>query len=176
MKIIRYIAPALLATALFSACQPKDNISIIPAITYQSFTPYADSAVLEINFQDGDGDIGYATNDASAPFNFWGEYLYQDSAKSTAAGYPVFSAFYDPLVKQPLTNDTVYFLYHIPNITPTGKDKALKGIIKVVLPAPWFINQYTNYPNVIEYKVWIVDRAGHLSNAIYTPPVNTQPY
>jgi hypothetical protein len=172
VKIIRYIVPVLFAGILFSSCQPKDTISIVPAITFNSFTPYADSAVLIINFQDGDGDIGHTPVTPGTPFDYWGEYLYQDSAKSIAAGKPVFI----PLYINKDTNDPVFFNYHIPSITPTGKDKELKGIIKVKLPLMWFNNQFIGYPNIVEYKVWILDRAGHKSNVIYTPPVNTQAY
>src|SRR6185312_16592532 len=127
MKFFSTLGLALLILLGFSACQKKENYPITPNITYKDFIVFnADSAYLQVNFTDGDGDIGYPANDASAPYNFWVEYMYLDSATNSILPMTVTVG---------TQTDTVFGKYHIPNITPTGKDKELNGEIQVQLEA-----------------------------------------
>ena len=152
---------------VISSCVKESNYSVIPNITYKSFTPFCsgsitDSAYLQVNFTDGDGDIGYAANDATAPFDFF------------AIEYINHNGTYVPFT---LNNgkDTINFSYHIPDITPAGKNKSLNGIIQINFENAFQINTQTTATGYnfyqIEFQVWIFDRAGHKSNAIMTPPL-----
>lgn len=154
---------------IFSGCIKAPNYSDIPAITFNNFIKYGtDSAALIFNFKDGDGDIGLNPGDTLAPYDFrkdknkyyydcFLEYLYKTSDGSFK---PFYQAGGDSLF-----NDTIYFPYRLPNITPAGKVKVLSGKIQVMLHAPYY------YPghNEIEFRVYIYDRALHQSNVIYTP-------
>jgi len=177
MKYLRTFSIICILGLLYSSCVKKENYSIIPAITYNSFIPFCsgsttDSAYLRVNFTDGDGDIGYPQGDVSAPKDFFVvPYIYVYSTKSF----------------QPITNttnntvDTVMFSYLIPNITPSGSDKELNGIIQINLED--FIQEdisslvtnptFNSIANVheLQFQVWIFDRAGHKSNVITTPVV-----
>ena len=136
---------------------------MIPSITYKSFTPYcpsADSADLQVNFMDGDGDIGYDSQDSSAPYDFYALQLHDSAGVYVKI---IISGKYE-----------APYTYHIPNITPTGKNKSLNGIIQIRFKGNWYINIPDNGNQSyhrIEYQVWIFDRAGHKSNVITTPPL-----
>ncbi|HTB30756.1 MAG TPA: hypothetical protein VK808_01950, partial [Bacteroidia bacterium] len=76
MKYFRTFLIICVLGLLYASCTKKENYPIIPAITYNSFTPFCsgsttDSAYLRVNFTDGDGDIGYPQSDASAPNDFY---------------------------------------------------------------------------------------------------------
>lgn len=164
-----------LSGLLYSSCTKKTNYSIIPAITYNSFTKFCsgsttDSAFLRVNFTDGDGDIGYPTNDASAPSDFYIIPLF-DSA-----------GIFKPLpVSISSGTDTLTFAYRIPYITPSGTDKSLNGIIQINLE-----NAFVQFKTILtilqsrgfiinqfKFQVWIYDRAGHKSNVLITPIVQS---
>jgi hypothetical protein len=168
MNHLRYFFLFAVIGFCLSSCVKKANYSDIPYITYNSFSPFCsgsttDSAYLRVNFQDGDGDIGYDAQDASAPFDFYVMELV--NYNGTYVGYPYLQL-----------HDSLIFSYHIPYITPTGKDKSLNGIIQINLESnlqnsipPTTIPGY-NFHNV-EFQVWIFDRAGNKSNVITTPPL-----
>ena len=148
----------------FSSCAKKENYSFVPAITFKSFVVNSDgSATVILSFTDGDGDIGYQTSDNNAPPDFFLELL-QDSG----AGY--YTPQFFPNLNNPVIGDTAGLVYTIPYITPAGKDKELSGQIQVQLaagPGQWYLNDHKYY----EYRIWISDRAGHVSNRLTTTPV-----
>ncbi|HVA97882.1 MAG TPA: hypothetical protein VNG53_03225 [Bacteroidia bacterium] len=163
----------LIASGLFfSGCIKAPNYPDTPSIAFQSFTKYGtDSAAVVFTFKDGDGDIGLQSSDTTPPFNFdsgnniyyydcFLEYLYKTSDGS-------YKPFYDASAPNPLFNDTIYFTYRVPNITPAGKVKVLSGQIQVMLHAPYYFPGHTS----IEFNIYIYDRALHKSNVITTPPI-----
>lgn len=166
MRILSFAALAFLVATLFSSCQKSSNAPVIPSISLKSFTAInSDSARLEINFTDGDGDIGYPSQDASAKPNLWIRYLYQDSASGNFIG------MWNP--NDSTTHDSVYFVYNIPYLTPKGKNKSLSGVIEVAISPIWYVPVYNPASkNVIKYQVWLYDRAGHMSNVLTIGPYN----
>ncbi len=165
MKKISRIGLLFIIILGISSCAKKENYPIIPAITFQSFVVNSDgSATVTLNFTDGDGDIGYQTSDNNAPPDFFLELL-QDSG----AGY--YEPVIFPSLNNPVIGDTAGLVYTIPYITPTGKDKELSGQIQVQLTGGlgtgWYLSDHKYY----EYRIWITDRAGHISNRIITTPV-----
>src|ERR1700722_19148929 len=81
MKLkIPFVFLIILIVAGKCSCAKKETFSIIPAITFKSLTSNnLDSAIMEVNFTDGDGDIGYLGNLAEAQPDFFIQYL-RDSA------------------------------------------------------------------------------------------------
>ena len=167
MKLFSRIAVIIIMATIFSSCHKQPSYSIIPAITYKDFIVNSDSsAYIQINFTDGDGDIGYTTSDANPPYDFYLVNM-QDSITSTGNKYVI---EWIPSQHDPIMGDTLYSGYNIPYITPTGKDKELSGQIQIQLAkGNW--NFTINGIKSVEYRVWIIDRAGHVSNRITTPPI-----
>jgi len=168
MKTVYKIGFIALCAVLFSSCMKKENYSIIPSISFKEFVVNSDgSATLQINFTDGDGDIGYQTSEKNPPIDFYIEVL-SDSGNSNYV--PLFvSGQTDPVM-----GDTLFIPYNVPYITPTGKDKELSGQIQVALAAgvgSWYLKTNSYY----EYRIWLIDRANHVSNRITTPPVLSPP-
>jgi len=162
MKKILGIAFIVLLVAAFSACSKKANYPIIPALTYDSFTVNNDnSATLKVNFTDGDGDIGYPQGSNNVPVDFYIE-IFHDSSNTII---PVQL----PGNKDAVMGDTAFIPYNVPYITPTGKDKELSGQIQVQIgtgPGTWYFRPDGSY---YQYKIWLIDRAGHVSKRITTP-------
>jgi hypothetical protein len=155
---------------VITSCQKTNNVSVIPAITFKSFQATGpNSATLQINFTDGDGDIGYPSQDVSAPPNLWIKYLYFDTA-----GTKKYIGIYN--IADSATFDSVYFVYNIPYITPAGKDKALNGVIQIAMTS-WYLNPYNSLDSLkVEYEIWLFDRAGHKSNVITSPVIYPSQY
>ena len=159
MRFLYSITLFLIGSLVFSSCAKKETFSIIPAITFKSLTSNnLDSAIMEVNFTDGDGDIGYLGNLAEAQPDFFIEYL-RDSA----------GAFVPMLIDNGSGFVPVMNTQKIPDVTPAGKDKSLTGTIRVNME-----NWTQGLPiagDTLEFNVWIFDRAGHKSNVITTPEV-----
>jgi hypothetical protein len=158
MKYFRTVAVMCVIGLFYSSCEKKANYPNIPIITFNNF--YCDSACLRINFTDGNGDIGYPSQDAGAPPNFYAVVM--------------------PFIYKTQTYDSlITFSYNVPYITPSGNDKELNGIIQVNFEGllnEW-VTQDTAFSkianlNKLEFKVWIYDRAGNKSNVLIIPPQN----
>ena len=146
-------------------CVKKPSYPIVPVITFQSMVVNSNgSATLKVNFTDGDGDIGYPNDETGAPPDFILEVQQQDASGN-------YYTITEPgIINNPGTGDTTVFQYHIPDITPDGKYKALSGQIQIALTSSnWYIADNINERLV----VWITDRAGHVSNRVITPAVVT---
>jgi hypothetical protein len=143
-------------------------------ISYNSYTAYGsgsitDSALLRINFTDGNGNIGYAQQ-LGAPIDLYIIPLIYVYATNS----------YQPIIE---SGDTALtFPYSIPNITPAGSDKELNGIIQI----NFFnfiqneISSLTGFSSVadihkLQFKVWMYDNAGNKSNVIITPTCLSYP-
>jgi hypothetical protein len=139
---------------LLSACIKKKQFDIVPALTYESYQVFshsdgnksiADSAYLTFSFQDGDGDLG-SSDSSKLSLNLK---YYEDQG----SGFVYLSQF----------DRSIY----IPKLTPKGNDKGIEGtFVQIIKPAPIF-NIFTPYP--YQWRISIVDQAGHESNVIETP-------
>lgn len=158
---------------LISSCLKVETYPNEPEITYKSFEVFEDSAIVTISFTDGDGDIGLGNGDTLGDFAP-GSYFYSNAyleyyelmngewVKGTA----------DPGGNNFPTADTIVFTNRLPNITPTGQNKALKGDIKLTLE-PNYYNPFSNYNDTIKYRIVIIDRALNISNAVDTENIIT---
>ena len=120
-------------------------------ISFLSITPAtatqftADEISLTIHYQDGDGDLGYEGDPTNNLF-------VEDMRSAYAADSARFSAF--PFA----------------SLTPETRKPSIQGEISVVLTTPpW---EPTEEPLV--YRVYIVDRAGNVSNSVLSTPIVVQ--
>ena len=129
---LKILGITFISLGIFSACLKPESYPIEPAIEFVSFTPTNDIAELVFSFTDGDGDIGLDINDTLSPYNpgslyyhnvhlFYYEMMNGNWVRGTT----------DPN-NFPLA-DTITISYRIKDITPEGKNKALKGSIKLSL-------------------------------------------
>ena len=156
-----YLSIAAITAALFFACRKKDKYPPEPEIEYKSFIRFGeDSAMLHINFTDGDGDIGIDENDNNPPFNPGSEfynnifikYYYKNPSGNFVQLYNPFDSTY------------VNWDQRVPVITPEGKDKSLKG--EMIFRLDDYHLWDTSF-----YEVWIYDRALHKSNVVRTDTI-----
>lgn len=167
MKYFKTFTLICIIGLLYSSCVKKANYPDIPQISYNSYIPFlsgsqVDSAYLRINFTDGNGDIGYPS---------------QETGISPNCYIKIFV-----YVNKTNTFDSIYtFPYNIPDITPTGNDKELNGIIQInfeSLLQTYVLNDASLYPagyanfNQLQFQVWIYDRAGNKSNVLVTPTID----
>ena len=154
MKTILYIFFISCTVLLFtSSCQKKVTYPLEPVILFNSFQVYNDSAILSIDFTDGDGDIGLTSSDVSKPYDSNLFLTYYEKQKG------VFKKIDLPLP----------FNYRIPVLNKSNKEKPLKGTISVNI-TPTFYNPFSKF-DTLKFDVNIKDRALNLSNTISTPEV-----
>jgi hypothetical protein len=154
----------------FISCKKEQNFSIVPIITFKELKKYTtDSATCTISFTDGDGDIGLAQYDTTAPYNVGSKYFYnmymvyyfQDS---TGAWKPYDSNPATPAI------DTFKHVFRIPYLTQDGQRKSLEGDIRVRMNAPYVPLLKGNPP--FKFKITLIDRALHISNEVESLPAN----
>ncbi len=179
MNFFRNLLLIFLIGLVCASCAKKENYPDVPVITYNNFAAYytgssdvIDSSILTINFTDGNGDIGYPSQETNVTSDLYVlPLIYYYRTKS-----------YGPWI---INNDTDVFPYNIPYITPVGNDKELSGLIKINTEhllqeiTDFFIADTGLYdtadPNRLEFKVWMYDRAGNKSNVLLTPVLHTLP-
>jgi len=175
MKFFRNFILICLLGLLYSSCAKKENYPDVPVISYNNFAAYyagsnnsIDSTILTINFTDGNGDIGYPSQETNVKPDLYVLPLILYTRTNS----------YGPFLVN--NNDSVIFPYNIPYITPVGNDKELSGLIKINMGS--FLQQYiidefladknlfdSANPHMMEFKVWMYDRAGNKSNVLTTP-------
>jgi hypothetical protein len=176
MKYLRTFSIICFLGLLFSTCTKKENYPDYPVITYNNWEPFCsgsttDSAYLLVNFTDGNGAIGYPSEDASAPNDFYIVPLF-DSAG-------IFKSL--SVSTQTGGDSSITFPYQIPDITPSGSDKELNGIIQInletaiqaIIQIPVDLASRGFVAGTFRFEVWMYDRAGNKSNVLITPTVYT---
>ena len=151
---------------LFSSCIKKEEYPFVTHIEYVDFTKIQNSlgidekGILKISFTDGDGDIGLAPGDTFGPFSRDSAYYYNFFIKYFEKQKGIIKE-----IELPFPNNS-----RIPFLTPSGKNKALKGDIEITL----FINNPLTTYDTILFQAYIVDRALHKSNVISTPEIKVK--
>jgi hypothetical protein len=149
----------LIFTGLVS-CIKQDNYPIEPVITFKGFGVIADInnhdsiGRLAISYTDGDGDIGLYDSDTVEPYkyNFFLKFLYMKNGQ---------------MVELIPADSTLGFDARIPILTPTGRNKNIKGDISIDLQL--FYAWTALESDTIGFEIYIKDRALHSSNVIQTP-------
>ncbi len=138
-------------------CLETESYPVEPAILSTNLTVMTDSLLVEVEFTDGDGDIGFMEED-TAGFNLLVEY-YEWNFNSGEWEQGV-----------NLLGEPIAFNARIPNITPTGRNKSLKGLIRETIEPPYF-NPLSVYSDTIKYRVKLIDRALRESSWEWTPEI-----
>lgn len=168
-----YFILIMLVIILFSSCTKRVNYSEIPAIEYESFIGLYNSelgiydrGVITVNYTDGDGDIGLSQGDTFGAYNPESRYYYNfiityfEVRNGVVTEVPLLS--YNPSTQE---YDTISLSARIPILTPPGRNKAIKGMIKDTI----FIYNFNSDFDTIRFSVVLVDRALHESNTVFTP-------
>jgi hypothetical protein len=144
----------IVTIAIIASCKKPDSYSDVPAITFKSIFVEKNqagkdsTAHLIISFTDGDGDLGTEMNEG--PNNFivtpyrkeQGNWIIDTSLSvSSMSG-------------------------HLPYLTQTGSNKALKGDVDHDIDLPLGFAHDT-----LQYQIYIVDRSLNHSNTIVTPEI-----
>lgn len=152
----------LLGAAVLSSCIKKDEFPIIPAIQWEGYAPVLSAAgydslgFLKISYTDGDGNIGLYDSDTVAP------YKYNFFVK-------MFQMKNDSLQEIIFPDSNINFNARIPILTPTGKNKNIKGEIEMMIEIYYASAVLTS--DTIAYELYIQDRDLNKSNIINTPMI-----
>jgi len=164
---ILFLSLGVLIIILLVTCRKKEKFPPEPHIDYVSFIRFGeDSAMLHINFTDGDGDIGLDAGDTNPPYNIGSEY--HDNAFVKYYYQNPTGNFVMIDTTGPTINFDGTFSYRLPVITPEGKDKALKGEMIFTLKAAG--GPY-HRDDTVQYEVYIYDRALNKSNVVRTETI-----
>lgn len=157
----------IIGTLFISSCLKPEEYPFEPILSDPIFVANSDSTgVLTVTFTDGDGDIGLNDGDTLDPFlpetyfyhNFHLDY-YEFMDGEWVVGRVGINNF--------PTQDPITFPFRLENITPKGKNKALKGEIVVTIE-PRYFNANSASSDSIKYGVTLIDRALNISNTVET--------
>lgn len=148
----------------FQSCIKPKQYPEEPVIEFKSFTVINDSARIIFSFTDGDGNIGLGENEIQPPYDT-GSRFYNN----------VFIRYYEKVNgswQQGINGDgePIEFTYRTKEITPSGKNKALKGDIIIYL-VPIFYNPFSPHSDTIKFDIQMADRALNLSNIVETQEI-----
>ena len=151
-----------------SSCFKSEDYPVEPIISNPVVVVYTDSARVSFDFTDGDADLGLPPEDNTGIFapdsfyyyNIYLEYFEKDDALGWVPG-------------KDLAGENVIFSYRIKPIEVSDNTKGIKGTIDVMVE-PTFKNPLSSQSDTIKYKITLIDRALHVSNAIETDEVVSQ--
>lgn len=155
-SVLNYVCiGAFICVGVF-ACVKKTTYSTTPEISYNSFIPFVgDSADIDINFKDGDGDIGVSSSDSTR--TMWINYYYKDTVtqKYVAFCYGCTSTNHDSLKTS--------YVIRAPKDSYLGKPISGEIIVR--------LQQFRHSRKIknVKYVVYLYDKAGNKSNVIETP-------
>ncbi len=160
IKLKKFYFISFLCLIFFSSCLKREEYPIVPHIEFKNFVKYVNNAGIEdkgtlvFSFTDGDGDIGLSAGDTLPPYNKGGEYYYDLFITYKELQHGVLTPVVLPLP----------FNTRLPVITPSGKNKAIKGEMEVNLD---IYNPLSTF-DTISFDFYIVDRALNKSNMAST--------
>lgn len=148
------------------ACEKPSSYPLEPLIYYSEFVQVKNSygkdtiGILKFTFTDGDGDIGVNTDDTSGKFNLFINYYEFSNGEFRKVPYNVYK---DTVINGDTLLivdrvDTVNYNARIPNLTPSGNNKSIKGDTEVEIPTNIRLS------DSVYYEFYIADKANHVSN------------
>ncbi len=147
-----------------TACFKSEEFPSVPEIEFVSFEPMGDSAVITLNFQDGEGDIGLLESDTLSPYDIASKYYYnlylEYFEKTDDNGWQIGKDF---------NGDSIVFKTRIQPVY-SGKPKGIKGVIEYTLE-PFYFNPFSSDSDTIKYRIQLIDRALNESDWIETQPL-----
>jgi hypothetical protein len=150
----------LLGASVLYSCIKKDEFPVIPAIQWEGYSVMRNTAgydslgFLKISYTDGDGNIGLYDSDTVAPYkyNFFVKMLQMKNGSLQEIIFP---------------DTNLNFNARIPILTPTGKNKNIKGEIEMMIQIYFASPILTS--DTIAFDLYIMDRDLNKSNVIRTP-------
>lgn len=167
MNFKRYIGAFFLSfiILLSNGCFKKQHFPTQPILTYKDFRIAGDSAVLMMNFTDGDGDIGLRDEEVDSPYDFNSEFYYNFTVeyyeKDDQLGW---------IPGLDLNGDSILFQYRIHPFTDLKKKSGIKGVIETTIE-PIYYNPFSTQSDTIRYRVRLIDRALNKSEWVETPEI-----
>ncbi|MBE0637081.1 MAG: hypothetical protein IH598_01005 [Bacteroidales bacterium] len=159
----RLILP-LLIFAMMVSCLQKQEYPDIPSLKYERFTTlvhpsgYDSAGVLLLSYTDGDGDLGIAGLDTSSYNFFVTYYQMENGVLKPGTRYNAVTGQYD----------TIFFNNRFYRLAPPGYTGWIKGEIEDTIK-PLYDPRSTKTFDTVQYKIYMVDRAGNYSNTVETP-------
>lgn len=149
-KFLKLILPI---TVSLVGCGKGDTFSTTPKIEFKSFSPASTVNILgnpevtvNLSFEDGDGDIGRERSGIQGADIFL-EYVYDGS--------------------NVLFSDSVI----LPQVPNSATDKNISGVLGFKVPTTFLIRQ-GKLQDAVQFRIYLLDKAGHKSNVILTPDLN----
>jgi len=143
-----------------TSCIKEDQYPVVPHIEFAGYGIYSavdgtDSACnITFSYTDGDGDIGLTKADSLEPY----KYNFYLKLMQLVDGH---------MVEVVLPSNSITFNARIPMLTPTGRNKNIKG--EITMNFDLYFNSYLLQSNTIGFETYIVDRALNKSNIVTTP-------
>ncbi|MGQ9862986.1 MAG: hypothetical protein ACUVRD_00660 [Bacteroidia bacterium] len=146
--------PWLLAACLFVSCRQERIIyPVEPYIEFRSISPKEisdfGSAQIELYYRDGDGDLGGIGESATNP-----DLIIEDLRNPT-----LFPEGYDGKL-----------YYNLPQLIKENRPISIQGTMQITLPEIARLNPAAPRETLI-FSIYLIDRAGHKSNIIFTEPI-----
>ncbi|HYG16607.1 MAG TPA: hypothetical protein VEC12_12700 [Bacteroidia bacterium] len=174
---IKLFTAVLVAATALHSCKPEESYPPTPELTFESFDKIKrengkDSIVtLHLTFRDGDGDIGLTSQDSFPPFAYGQPYFYNLLVDFYSIENGVEKKLTSPfIVPDSLYRDTVQYHQRINNLTPEGRNKAIKGRLDLLTPF-FIIDLSAGAPDSVRYKITLIDRKLNRSNQVVTPDI-----
>jgi hypothetical protein len=144
-----------------AGCVKEDQYPVVPHIEFAGYGIYSaadetDSICkISISYTDGDGDIGLTENDSLEPYkyNYFIKLMQLVDGQMTEVVLP--------------DGKSINFNARIPILTPTGRNKNIKGEISMNFDL--YFNSYLLKSDTIGFEIYIMDRALNKSNIVTTP-------
>lgn len=148
---------------LTAGCLKQTDFPDEPEIVFNDFIQYPDSAILVIDFTDGDGNFGLEQSDTTGSYcpiecEFYWNFFCEYYEKENGEWVHQYIDWTNP--------ENLPFYYRVPRIAPSGQNPALEGEIRVTMK-PFYYLLTDN--DTARFEVRIADRSLNVSNTITTP-------
>ena len=151
---------------LLSCSDSKSTTSNVPELSilgeylYSSGYDYDSFILVDLKYNDGDGDLGLNPSDTFGDFaykkrNFYNLYCWYLQKKN--------GQWIEPMNPQSI-KDTLTLHERLPSLTPQGSSKSISGVINFYISAR--PNQYCG--DTVKYRFQLVDRALNRSKMVET--------
>ena len=142
-----FLTPGCRRDKVVFAVEPQiEVVSLAPSIVQEFGT-----LVLTLRYKDGDGDLGGNPNNQADLFLI-------DMRDST-----LFPPEYDGIIR-----------YNMPKFYEGPLPQSIQGTIEVSIPGIVRLNPNASQ-EAVQFRVYIIDRAGHQSNEVVTPTTTIVP-
>jgi hypothetical protein len=149
-----------LAAMGFTSCIKKEEFPVEPVIRWESYSVMTDSkgydslSYVKISYTDGDGDIGLYNSDTLPPYkyNFFVTMFQMNKGHLQEIIFP---------------DTNLNFNGRIPILTPSGRNKNIKGEIELMIELYFARPVLAN--DTIAFDIYLMDRALHKSNVVSSP-------